>query len=82
MTGPRWEPGGPVLIYKAIADDIAGQIVRGELVPGARLPSLDDLAEHYQVARMTARRAVRELTERGLVQVVVGKGTFVLPPDS
>ena len=43
----------------------------------AGLPA-PDLAEHYEVARMTARRAVRELTERGLVQVIVGKGTFVL----
>jgi DNA-binding GntR family transcriptional regulator len=29
------------------------------------------------VARMTVRRAARELTERGLVRVVTGKGTFV-----
>jgi DNA-binding GntR family transcriptional regulator len=66
-----------VLIYRAVADDIAGQIERGELKPGARLPSLDALAEHYGIARMTARRAVRELTERGLVTVVIGKGTYV-----
>jgi GntR family transcriptional regulator len=77
---PRWDPAGPVLIYMAVADDIAGQIARGELVPGARLPSLDALAESYGIARMTARRAVRELTERGLVVVIVGKGTYVREP--
>ena len=81
-TVQRWDPSGPVLIYRAVADDIAGQIARGELVPGARLPSLDALAEHYGIARMTARRAVRELTERGLVTVIVGKGTFVLEPTA
>jgi DNA-binding GntR family transcriptional regulator len=68
----------PAVAGVFVADDIAGQIARGELVPGARLPSLDALAEHYGIARMTARRAVRELTERGLVQVIMGKGTYVL----
>jgi DNA-binding GntR family transcriptional regulator len=68
-----------VLIYRAVADDIAARITAGEYPPGARLPSLDDLAETYGIARMTARRAVRELTERGLVEVVVGKGTYIRP---
>jgi DNA-binding GntR family transcriptional regulator len=60
-----------------IADDIAGQIERGELQPGARLPSEADLAEHYGAARMTTSRAVRELRDRGLVRTVIGKGTYV-----
>jgi DNA-binding GntR family transcriptional regulator len=36
------------------------------------------MAETYGIARMTARRAVRELRERGLVHIVTGKGTFVV----
>jgi GntR family transcriptional regulator len=76
----RFDPRGPDLVYMQIADDIAGKIGRGELVPGARLPSENDLAAEYGVARMTVRRAARELTERGLVRVVSGKGTFVIAP--
>jgi DNA-binding GntR family transcriptional regulator len=75
---PRFDPRGPELVYMQIADDIAGQIGRGELVSGQRLPSENDLAAEYGVARMTVRRAARELTERGLVRVVTGKGTFVV----
>jgi GntR family transcriptional regulator len=75
--GPRFDPHGPELVYMLIADDIAGQIGRGELRPGARLPSEADLAAHYGAAKMTARRAVRELRERGLVRTVMGKGTYV-----
>jgi GntR family transcriptional regulator len=79
--GPRFDPRGPALVYMLIADDIAGQIERGELGPDARLPSENELTQIYGAARMTVRRAVRELRERGLVNVVSGKGTYVIPPD-
>jgi GntR family transcriptional regulator len=77
--GPRFDPHGPHLVYMLIADDIAAQIERGELVPGQRLPGEADLAAEYGAARMTIRRAIRELRERGLVKVISGKGTYVTP---
>jgi len=79
--GKMFDPHGPGLVYMLIADDIAGQIGRGDLRPDQRLPGEADLAAHYVVARMTVRRAIRELRERGLVKVVSGKGTFVVPED-
>jgi GntR family transcriptional regulator len=75
--GPRFDPGGPELVYVLIADDIAAKIASGELAAGARLPGEADMAAEYHVAKMTARRAVRELRERGLVRTVVGKGSYV-----
>jgi GntR family transcriptional regulator len=75
---PRFDPHGAELVYVLIADDVAAQITAGTLAPGARLMGEADMAEHYGVAKMTARRAVRELRERGLVRTVVGKGTYVL----
>jgi GntR family transcriptional regulator len=75
---PRFDPHGPQLVYMAVADDLAAKITSGELVSDARLPSEIDLAAEYRVARMTARRAVRELRERGLVRTVIGKGTYVI----
>ncbi|MFI7440873.1 GntR family transcriptional regulator [Nonomuraea indica] len=44
---------------------------------GQRLPSELDLTEQYGIARMTIRRAMKELRERGLVRSVHGKGTYV-----
>ena len=44
---------------------------------GDRLPGEADMAREYGVAKMTARRAVRELRERGLVRTVIGKGSYV-----
>ena len=74
---PRFDPHGPELVYVLVADDVAAQIARGELTPGDRLPGEAEMAQHYGVAKMTARRAVRELRERGLVRTVVGKGSYV-----
>lgn len=63
--------------YVQIADHIEGQIRDGTLSEGAALPSVPNLAEEYGVARMTIKRAVELLVERGLVVVLRGRGTFV-----
>ena len=60
-----------------IANDIERQAQEGTLIPGQRLPSEADLAAEYGVARMTVRRAMRELRERGLVRTVPGKGNYI-----
>jgi len=49
----------------------------GECKPGDRLPTLDELAEEFGVARLTARRAIALLEQDGLVWRRQGKGTFV-----
>ncbi|WP_320778782.1 winged helix-turn-helix domain-containing protein [Streptomyces sp. CRN 30] len=64
-----------------MADHIAERIAKGELRPGARLPGERDLAAEYGVANLTARRATRELRERGLVVTLPAKGTFVAYPQ-
>jgi len=73
----RIDPGRPVYVYVQVADDIAEQIKAGTLAPGAMLPAERDLAEIYGVAYLTARRAVRELRDRGLVVTLPARGTFV-----
>jgi DNA-binding GntR family transcriptional regulator len=77
---PAWDPeaGGPAYVYARVADHVAARIGAGELRPGARLPSERDLAAEYGVALGTARRAVQELRDRGLVVTLPAKGTFVV----
>jgi len=69
--------GEPAYVYVRVADHIAARIAAGELPAGARLPGERDLAAEYEVALGTARRAVTELRERGLVITLPAKGTFV-----
>jgi DNA-binding GntR family transcriptional regulator len=60
-----------------VADHIAARIAAGDLPADARLPGERELAAEYGVAIGTARRAVEELRERGLVVTLPGKGTYV-----
>lgn len=66
-------------LYRQITDDLSRQ-VGTEFAPGDRLPSEGDLARRYDVNRLTVRQALVELTRRGLVETVHGKGTFVAAP--
>jgi GntR family transcriptional regulator len=68
MPGPR---------YREVADDLRSKIESGQLQPGERLPTEDQLIEQYEASRNTVRAAVKELATRGLVETRHGKGTFV-----
>jgi len=68
--------------YSDIAAEIREQILSGELQPGARVPSIVDLASHYGVAKETANRALQVLRRQGLVIGVRGKpGKVRMPPE-
>lgn len=62
-----------------ITDDLRGQIMSGELVPGADLPSENTLAGQYRTSRPTVRRALLSLQAEGLIYSRQGKGWFVRP---
>ena len=63
--------------YQQLKDMIIGRISSGELRPNDRVPSENELVELMSVSRMTANRAMRELTNEGYVDRVTGRGTFV-----
>ena len=64
-------------MYQQLKDLIIGRISNGELRPADRVPSENELVESMNVSRMTANRALRELTDEGYVRRVAGRGTFV-----
>ena len=63
--------------YLQIAGHVREQIVRGDLAPGAEVPSERQLAETWKVARPTATRALETLRREGLLESRQGAGTFV-----
>jgi GntR family transcriptional regulator len=60
-----------------IADDIRGAIETGKLAPGAKLPTLEALAEEHMCSVGGVRAAVDLLKQQGLLITRQGKGIFV-----
>ena len=66
-----------VPFYRQIIDRILIAISSGRLKPGARLPTVRQLAIETKVNPNTVARAYRELEIRGIVTTQRGTGTFV-----
>ncbi|GIU05193.1 histidine utilization repressor [Shewanella morhuae] len=63
--------------FAEIKQYIIACIESGEWEENARVPSENQLAELFTCSRMTARRALTELTDNGVLERSQGLGTFV-----
>jgi len=63
--------------YYQIEQAILEQIQKKRIKPGAQLPSEAELAQQYQVSRITAKRALDDLVHQGWAFRQQGRGTFV-----
>ncbi len=63
--------------YEAPLRRLVEQIVLGELTPEQSLPREENLAERFEVSRVTMREALRWLEACGLIEVVQGRGQTV-----
>lgn len=70
-----------VPVAAQVARDIEADIDHGVIPPDTRLPSEAELAAQYGVARLTVRRAIAQLRDRGKVLTVHGRGSFTTPRD-
>ncbi|MEA5155921.1 GntR family transcriptional regulator [Raineyella sp.] len=68
-------------LYRQIAEPIEQAIISGELPSGARIEDEISMAQRLDVSRPTARRALQELVNRGLLTRRRGVGTTVTPPQ-
>lgn len=63
--------------YLQVAGGLRAAIASGEYSPGAKLPTLQELADSWGVAPNTAKSAISLLRDEGLVVIRHGKGSFV-----
>lgn len=68
----NWKFAGDRPVYQQIMENIRGAVLRGELPPEGRVPSVRELAMQAQVNPNTMQRALTELEREGLL---VGGGT-------
>ena len=63
--------------WEQLAGILRARIESGELRPGDRIPSVVNLAQEYELAAGTVRKALGQLQREGLIESRVGWGTFV-----
>ncbi|MHC4674321.1 MAG: substrate-binding domain-containing protein, partial [Planctomycetota bacterium] len=66
-------------LYRSITDTLRRQLMEGNLVAGARMPALRELAKQFNVSTITVRQALRSLEQEGHLHCIPGVGTFVRP---
>lgn len=67
-------------LYSTVADRLEHDIVSG-CFPEEKLPSEQALSEMYSVSRTVIREALKILSERSLVNTVVGSGNYITKPE-
>jgi GntR family transcriptional regulator, phosphonate transport system regulatory protein len=77
MTVIGMERGSGVSLWRQIEETLVGEIARGAYSGELRFPTEAELSRRFGVNRHTVRRAVAELTRRGLLRVEQGRGMFV-----
>ncbi|MUV37210.1 Histidine utilization repressor [Lentibacillus sp. JNUCC-1] len=66
-----------VFLYEQIKLHIKDMIETEMIEKGAKLPSEKELCDRFNASRITVRRALKELENEDVIEVVHGKGTFV-----
>ncbi len=65
-------------LYDQVARKIEQQIESGRFAPGDRIQSIREICDEFQIADVTAKKALRQLSDRGVIHTVTGSGAFVL----
>lgn len=77
LSRPR---SAPAPFYETVKREISEKIASGIWLPHDRIPSEAELVAQYGFSRMTINRALRELTDEGMLVRLQGVGTFVAEP--
>ena len=68
-------------IYQQIIVHFCGALVKGELKPGDRIPSIRDLSAELKVNTNTVQRAYQEMERENLIYTKRGMGYFIMDND-
>lgn len=71
------EHESPLTVWGQIHRDLRHRIDAGEFSPGSRIPTEVVLMAHYDVSRVTIRRAISALIDDGYLRARRGSGTYV-----
>ncbi|TDL83088.1 GntR family transcriptional regulator [Peribacillus frigoritolerans] len=69
-------------LYLKVYNLLLNQIQSGKLKLGDKVPSEKELADQFQVSRITTKKALDLLSEENYIERIQGKGSFVIHPDA
>lgn len=72
------QKGAPTPLYFQLYSLLKNAVLNGTLANGKQMPTEQQLAESFDVSRITAKRAMDELAAEKLVERRRGKGTHVI----
>ena len=64
-------------IYTQIYEQIAAQIMNGELAAGEKLPPIRTVAVNLRISVIPVKQAWEQLEREGFISTAVGRGSFV-----
>jgi GntR family transcriptional regulator len=64
--------------FISLSESIIEKIKTGELLPGDKIPSENELIKTHKISNTTARKILLEIESKGWGRRIKGKGTFVL----
>ncbi|PFW58531.1 GntR family transcriptional regulator [Bacillus wiedmannii] len=67
-------------LYHQLMERLKDSIEKGHWVLGDKIPSENQLMDQFGVSRNTAKKAIEELVQEGILYRIQGKGTFVAKP--
>ncbi|MCI8891362.1 MAG: GntR family transcriptional regulator [Eubacterium sp.] len=64
-------------IYEQICTQIKDMVLTGKLIPGDMITSVRTLAKELGIGVLTVQKAYDRLQQEGVIETVVGKGTYI-----
>lgn len=68
---------GRTTLPASIMEILTGYLLSGELKPGDRLPTENELAQKLGVGRNSVREAIKMLSAIGVVEIIRGSGIYI-----
>ncbi|PWH13984.1 MAG: hypothetical protein DDG59_13620 [Anaerolineae bacterium] len=69
---------GPLPKHYQLSQILRQRILKGEFLPGAKIPGEWQLCQEFKVSRGTVRKAIDTLLHEGLLRTEQGQGTYVV----
>jgi 2-aminoadipate transaminase len=67
-------------LYQFIARTLEERIVSGQYKPGEKIPPIREVAKEFECNKLTVQKAFDRLKQQGLIEKVVGSGSYVKYP--